>query len=57
MAQSPLPEVQKAQKGRMYFYWGWSRDAFSTSSIHFKGPDYDFTLRDLGRLINRSNLD
>jgi hypothetical protein len=31
-------------KGKMYFYWGGNRESFSKSDIHFKGPDYDFTL-------------
>lgn len=32
------------QKGNFFVYWGWNRDAFNTSDIHFKGADYDFTL-------------
>lgn len=31
-------------KGKMYIYWGGNRESFSKSDIHFKGPDYDFTL-------------
>ena len=33
------------QKGTMYFYWGWNRDFFSKSNIHFTGENYDFTLK------------
>jgi hypothetical protein len=31
-------------KGKMYVFWGGNRESFSKSDIHFKGPDYDFTL-------------
>jgi hypothetical protein len=31
-------------KGKMYIFWGGNRESFSKSDIHFKGPDYDFTL-------------
>lgn len=34
-------------KGKMYVYWGGNRESFSKSDIHFKGPDYDFTLYDV----------
>lgn len=31
-------------KGKMFVFWGGNRESFSKSDIHFKGPDYDFTL-------------
>jgi hypothetical protein len=31
------------RKGKMYFQWGYSRDKYSKSDIHFRGPGYDFT--------------
>ncbi len=31
-------------KGDFFFYWGYSREWFSRSDIHFTGTDYDFTL-------------
>ena len=34
-------------KGKMYIFWGGNRESFSKSDIHFKGPDYDFTLYDV----------
>ena len=34
-------------KGKMYVFWGGNRENFSKSDIHFKGPDYDFTLYDV----------
>ena len=32
-----------ARKGKFYFQWGYSRDTYSKSAIHFTGPGYDFT--------------
>ncbi len=34
-------------KGKMFVFWGGNRESFSKSDIHFKGPDYDFTLYDV----------
>ncbi|WP_255700849.1 hypothetical protein [Flavobacterium anseongense] len=34
-------------KGKMFIFWGGNRESFSKSDIHFKGPDYDFTLYDV----------
>lgn len=31
-------------KGKMYIYWGGNRDFYSSSDIHFKGENYNFTL-------------
>lgn len=33
-------------KGKFFAYWGWNRDYFSRSDIHFQGKDYDFTIYD-----------
>ncbi len=32
------------KKGQFSISWGWNRDAFTKSTISFKGADYDFTL-------------
>jgi len=32
------------KKGNVFFFWGWNRAFYSSSNIHFKGDDYDFTL-------------
>ena len=34
-------------EGKMFVFWGGNRESFSKSDIHFKGPDYDFTLYDV----------
>ncbi|MFT4071850.1 MAG: hypothetical protein QM654_08035 [Dysgonamonadaceae bacterium] len=35
------------KKGTFYAFWGWNKDAYTNSTIHFKGNDYDFTLHDV----------
>ncbi|MDO3694633.1 hypothetical protein QVZ41_07215 [Wenyingzhuangia sp. chi5] len=40
-------ETEFKNKGKFYAYWGWNRAAYTQSDIHFKGPDYDFTLTDV----------
>lgn len=32
------------KKGMFDFYWGYNREWFTRSNIHFNGPDYDFTV-------------
>ncbi|MDR1504858.1 MAG: hypothetical protein LBT43_20610 [Prevotella sp.] len=32
------------KKGTFFALWGWNRDTYTNSDIHFKGNDYDFTL-------------
>lgn len=44
--QDSLPRPH-SHRNQFYFYWGYNRDYFSRSSIHFRGPNYDFTLYDL----------
>lgn len=39
-----VKDTVNSNKGKIYAYWGYNRSAFSKSDIHFKGPDYDFTL-------------
>lgn len=34
-------------KGKFFVSWGGNRENFSSSDIHFKGKDYDFTLYDV----------
>lgn len=44
----PILEKYTAHnKGKFYIFWGGNRDTYSTSDIHFKGADYDFTLYDV----------
>jgi hypothetical protein len=41
---SPQPV---SRKGNFYIYWGWNRALYTTSDIHFKGENFDFTLQDV----------
>ena len=34
-------------KGKLYFYWGYNRDAYTRSDISFKGEGFDFTINDV----------
>ncbi len=45
-AQDTVPEkgYSPHRKGSLYFYWGYNREFFERSDIHFSGPNYDFTL-------------
>ena len=47
VAQTTQPFTQKSNKNKFYVYWGWNRDAYTNSDIHFHGINYDFTLADL----------
>lgn len=38
---------KKSNKGRMYAFWGWNREWYTNSDIHFTGKDYNFTLSDV----------
>jgi hypothetical protein len=35
------------RKGNFFVYWGWNRDAYTTSDIRFHGTNYDFTLQNV----------
>jgi hypothetical protein len=42
--QSDTTTVHQEKWHRFYFYWGYNREWFSKSTIHFNGPNYDFTV-------------
>lgn len=35
-----------SNKGKFFFSWGGNRESYSKSDIHFKGENYDFTIKD-----------
>ena len=35
------------RKGNFFIYWGWNRESYTNSDIHFTGSDYNFTLYDV----------
>ncbi len=56
---STSAEKSKKQKGSFYFTWGYNKDWFSKSDLHFKntGPEsYDFTIHDV-KAEDRPNFD
>ena len=36
-----------SRKGEWFLHWGWNFSWYDTSSINFKGPGYDFTLKNV----------
>ena len=46
-SQEVKTSFQPNTKGKMYLYYGWNRGWYSNSDIHFKGSDYNFTLKDV----------
>lgn len=36
-----------SRKGEWFFHWGWNFSWYDTSNINFKGPGYDFTLKNV----------
>ena len=36
-----------SNKGKFFVSWGGNRESFSRSDIHFKGKDYNFTIKDV----------
>jgi hypothetical protein len=46
-SQDTLIKRTSKNKGTFFVYWGWNRDAYTNSDIHFQGTKYDFTLQDV----------
>jgi len=40
--------TEHRRQGSLTLSWGYNRASYTTSNIHFTGPDYDFTLHDIG---------
>jgi len=36
--------TEPQKKGNFFFYWGWNKDLYTNSDIHFSGNNYNFTL-------------
>jgi len=56
---SKTPDFKLHKKGDYYVTWGYNREWFNKSDIHFTGPGYDFTLKDVKAVDRPSpiNLD
>ncbi|WP_298239178.1 hypothetical protein [uncultured Algibacter sp.] len=47
IAQDSIPKrYTSSNKGKFFISWGGNRESFSRSDIHFKGDDYNFTIKD-----------
>ncbi|MFZ1702900.1 MAG: hypothetical protein WAT79_01065, partial [Saprospiraceae bacterium] len=45
--QNWLDSDKNIRKGKIYVFWGWNWSVYSKSDLHFKGSDYDFTLKNV----------
>ncbi len=43
-------------KGKFYFYWGYNRETYTKSDLHFHGKDFDFTVKKAVALDRQSPL-
>lgn len=55
-AQNDPFSTGRQHKGHFFLYWGYNRAGFSKSNIHFKGPEYDFTLMDVNAKDQQEKL-
>ena len=46
-SQDSISKRTSKNKGTFFVYWGWNREAYTNSDIHFQGTNYDFTLQDV----------
>lgn len=46
-AQDNPVKYTESNKGKFFVYWGGNRSWYSSSDIHFRGEDYDFTLHNV----------
>ena len=56
ISQEVQTHMLKPNKGRFYIYWGWNKEVYTQSDIHFKGQSYDFTLKDVVADDKQSNF-
>ncbi|MCC6462069.1 MAG: hypothetical protein IT260_16460 [Saprospiraceae bacterium] len=56
-AQNAALPHSTRNKGKLYFYWGWNRAAYTKSDLHFSGPDYDFTLENVVAKDRQTHFD
>jgi hypothetical protein len=47
LSNKGMAQSQQGKKGQLFFFWGYNTAAYGKSDIHFKGTDYDFTLRNV----------
>lgn len=47
MFQNAYGQKSVERKGRIFFYWGYNRAAYTTSDFHISGEGYDLTFNDI----------
>lgn len=55
-AQSTKPTSSASMKGKFYFYWGYNRETYTKSDLHFKGDNFNFTVKKAVALDRQSPL-
>ena len=45
------------KKGTFFFFWGWNKEVYTNSDIHFSGNNYDFTLHNVVATDKQSKFD
>lgn len=53
---SPERKRNFSRKGNFYFHWGYNNSWYQNSDINFKGPGYDFTIKDVTAQDRQSKL-
>jgi hypothetical protein len=54
-AQTQTQKISK--KHSFYIFWGWNRDSYTKSDLHFTGDTYNFTLKNVIADDKQSNFD
>ena len=49
--------TEPQKKGTFFFFWGWNKEVYTNSDIHFRGNNYNFTLHDVVATDNQSKFD
>lgn len=55
-ATKSVRKTSANRKGSVFAYWGWNRSAYTNSTLHIKGEDYDVTLHKLKAKDRPSNV-
>ena len=48
--------IDAHKKGNMFVLWGWNNTHYENSDLHFKGENYDFTLKDVNATGEQSAI-
>ncbi len=48
--------VDAHKKGNMFVLWGWNNTHYEDTDVHFKGDDYNFTLKNINATDKQSSI-